>query len=450
MERMIFVDDEGIARKEGVERKAQVCQKLDKPVIVAEKPSEYSGIDHRLYVYGTVLPDPSGGYRMWYDHASDRVLYATSKDGIHWERPNLGLVEFQGSTDNNILPIQLHSTSVIHDEADPDPKQRYKMLGCSREEGLKGYCVAHSPDGLDWKLYPDNPAILGSDTCTLSLDTKTKEYLAFHKHSNEHLGHKRRLVYLSVSSDMRHWSDSALAMAPDEIDDAQTRAEGGINSQYYNMSAFEYGGQWLGLVTHFRYSGAPEGSGPKQSPHDGPIDVQLVHSRDGRTWDKCEDRSPVIPNGPHGYDAGCILGVANQPVIAGEEMWIYYTAITTTHGGYLPVKEITIARAAWRLDGWVALEAGSGGGIVETVAVKPQGDSLRVNADAAGGELRVEVLDENGAAVAGYGAEDCLPLREDGIRQSVQWKNHTGLPGSRPIRLRFLPRNTSLFSWWAE
>ncbi len=31
------------------------------------------------------------------------VCYATSKDGIHWEKPELGLIDFNGSKKNNIV-----------------------------------------------------------------------------------------------------------------------------------------------------------------------------------------------------------------------------------------------------------------------------------------------------------------------------------------------------------
>lgn len=60
------------------------------------------------------------------------------------------------------------------------------------------------------------------------------------------------------------------------------------------MAAFRYGSQWLGLVTHFQYIGELPEKGPRQSGLDGPIGAQLVHSRDGRQWSRCEDRSPVI------------------------------------------------------------------------------------------------------------------------------------------------------------
>lgn len=450
----IFVDDREIARREGVVRQAHAAEKLDQSVLVGEAPWECDGPDRRLYLYGTVLGDPSAGYRMWYAGFPDQVCYAVSEDGLHWERPDLGLVEFEGSRANNILPIRLHSPSIILDlNEDVDlsgPSRRYKMLGCGRgtREGEKGYCVAHSADGLEWALYPGNPVLPHSDTCTLAQDRQTGEFLAFHKRTHEYRGHTRRLVYLAVSPDLQTWSDPVLVMAPDEVDDERVRGEGGIGSEFYNMSAFEYAGQWLGLVTNFRYRGAPDVEGPAQSPHDGPIDVQLVHSRDGRDWSRCEDRSAVIANGPFGYDAGCILGVANQPVIAGDQMWIYYTAITTTHGGCLPEKQITIARASWRLDGWVSLNAGEAGGSVETTPFESTGETLLVNVDAAGGLLTAEVLSEDGACVqAGYEAGECVAIQQDGIRQAISWRDSTALPVSGLIRLRFQFRNAKLFSW---
>ena len=378
---------------------------------------------------------------------ADRVLYAESEDGISWRRPRLGLVEIAGSSRNNALPIRLHSPSVIHDPADPDPGRRYKMLGVSRSPESRGYCAAHSADGLNWHLYRSNPILPGGDTCSLARDPATGDYLAFHKRYGIHRGRRRRLVFLSSSPDMQGWTEGELVMAPDEIDDAQTEAEGGSFSQFYHMSVFPYRGMWLGLVTHFRHTGPPAGKGPEQSRDDGPIDVQLVLSRDGRSWSRCEDRAPVIPNGPHGYDAGCILGVANGPILTEDEVHLYYTGITTTHGGYVPLKKITIGRAAWRLDGWVSLDAGERPGTVETTPMAVDGQRLTVNADAAKGELRAEILDPSGAPVRGCGLSDCRPVTGDGVRQTVRWKRRDALPSCGAIRIRFELRNASLYSF---
>ncbi len=154
----------------------------------------------------------------------------------------------------------------------------------------------------------------------------------------------------------------------------------------------------------------------------------------------------MIPNGPHGYDAGCILGVVNTPVIVDNEVWLYYTAITTTHGGFVPEKKITIARAAWRLDGWVSLDAGASGGIVETVPVETNGLRLTVNAEASRGELRTELLDASGTEIPGYSPDACIPICGDGVRQPVSWKGLDGVPLPGTIRIRWHLRNASIYS----
>ncbi len=74
---------------------------------------------------GSVLRDEkTGAFRMWYAQANG-VLYATSTDGIRWERPILNIV---GET--NKTNLKLHSPSIIYDSFESDPKKRYKAIGC--------------------------------------------------------------------------------------------------------------------------------------------------------------------------------------------------------------------------------------------------------------------------------------------------------------------------------
>ena len=85
------------------------------------------------------------------------MCYATSADGIDWHKPSLGVVEFEGSTDNNIVlaaTCMMHDPAPIIDPADPDPKRRYKAVwwggrrDASQEDGwLLGHCVGFSADG---------------------------------------------------------------------------------------------------------------------------------------------------------------------------------------------------------------------------------------------------------------------------------------------------------------
>ncbi len=439
----LFVDDVLVARKSGVVRHAHACRKLPQPVIVSEMPWEQDGDDKRVYLYGTVIRDPeSGRFRMWYNRLHE-VLLAESDDGLHWLRPNLGLHEHAGSNANNIVLSGVHSPSVAYRPGAERPEFRYAMIGAA-----KGYHFLHSSDGVHWERCSPQAAFTGGDTCTLTYDARTGEYLAFHKRSHEWRGKERRLVYLASSRDLSTWSDPVLAVAPDEADDAQVRREGGAYAQFYNMSAFPAGGQFLGLLTHFRYRATAETAAPGQSRQDGPIDVQLTHSRDGRNWARCEDRTPVIPNGPYPYDAGCILGAANGPVIVGDECWLYYTAITGTHGAPLDRKQISIALAKWRRDGFVSLDAEEGEGYVETVPLALSGAHLTVNAEVTG-SLRVALLNPAGQPLGGYGYEDCQALTGDSVRHAVHWSGHDRLPEQAKVCLAFRMDRAKLYSFTA-
>ena len=476
-ETQIFVDDGKIAKKQGVERVVHQAKKLDHPVLEAEMPWEKkmkNGVaERRVNIYGTVLrDDKTGALRMWYAQGN-AVLFATSNDGIHWDRPVLNIA---GET--NKTNLKLHSASIIEDRFEADPAKRYKAIGTlsngidqARLQKLKDkfklvdwyrdpthrlYYAAYSADGLRWTYYPE-PVLLGCDTITLSQDPQTGEYLAFHKRLGDpRVINGQRQVFLAVSKDMENWSEPQPVMVTDEIDNQAARLlPGGTHSEFYNLSAFPYAGEWLGCVTRFRRIEAPDSGengtvapeNETKSSADGVIDVQLVYSRDGRTWNRCSDRTPIIPVGPHRYDAGTILGLCNGPVIVGDEMWMYYTAVTTTHGGALPEKELSIARAAWRLDGMVSLQARETLGVVETAAFVPEGRHLFVNADVTSGLIAVEVLDANDKLIAGYDKDSSALKNQNSTKLAIKWKDLETLPEGTPIRLKFYLENGDLYSY---
>ena len=144
------------------------------PVLTAGPPGSVD--TNGVLMYGTVFED-GGKLRMWYiaqpqpetkfkqdTFAPHRpVAYAESSDGIHWERPNLGLVEFRGSKQNNLVSIEPADhpfavandfVSVLKDQTDPDPARRYKMVYIAYLPKLKHSTsvTAVSPDGLRWRL----------------------------------------------------------------------------------------------------------------------------------------------------------------------------------------------------------------------------------------------------------------------------------------------------------
>ncbi len=459
-EPQLFIDDLLVQSRQNVERRLHAAQRTESPVVRADRPWE--GV--RVNIFGTVLRDSGGLYRMWYNGAPyrdmapemktlrDSVLYATSKDGLHWEKPTLGIYEWQGSRANNIV-YNVHSPSVILDQRETDPAKRYKMLGTSvaahrgLPESAQGYWAAYSADGLHWKEYPINPVLLHTDTITLMQHPRTGEYMAFHKRPGVVRGTDRRLIWLSVSKDFQHWSEPKLILPPDAEDDRFAKNPG-QRMEFYNMSAIPYGSHFLGFITAFHMSRRVHASGPDQSPDDGPVDLQLTYSDDGYNWRRYEDRSPVLAVGPKGsFDGGMILGVANALVPDGDRVHLYYTGYNVTHGAPMKGKTADIGRASWRVDGFVSLDAGPTEGTVTTQPLRLNGKGLAINAEAGDGQVLVEVLDAEQRPLPGYTRAGCVPLHSNATSQPVRWATLDTLPAGKVVRLRFHLKNARIYSF---
>lgn len=458
---LLFADDSGVASSSGVIRTVHPARTRSAPVMEPELPWEGS----RVYVYGSVYFDDSADQlSLWYlghpdldangqpplvrgfrKGKGDMDLFATSKDGLHWERPALGLHSFQGSTANNII-FDLHSPSVLLDKRDTDPARRYKMLGSSSGK----YYASISRDGLKWTRYPDDKPILNSsDNISLAQDAATGDYLAYHRQPSAEHG---RCVSLSRCHDFKTWSAPELVFAADAEDNAWVKNPG-ERTEVNNMSVFPHAAGFIGLPTMFRVLGKDRPKGiltPGQSPTDGIVDVQLVTSADGRTWQRTHPRMPVIPRGaPGAFDAGTILGVSSTCVHVRDETWVYYTALTTSHGAPIPPKRITIGRAEWRRHGFVSLDCGEQGR-VETKPLQLEGPELVINADATGGEVRVALLEADGKAIPGFTLEESEPLQTNATQWHARWHHGTTAPVDRPVRVVLQMKQVRLYSVSSE
>ena len=126
----LFLDDMLIEDHIRVERVWHQPQKYLEPVMKPAYPWE----GWCTCLYGTVLRI-QGAFRMWYvgtrNSSNPCICYAESADGVHWERPELGLCEFNGSNKNNIVIQSAHPDGFIDDCAviyDPDDEWPYKLL----------------------------------------------------------------------------------------------------------------------------------------------------------------------------------------------------------------------------------------------------------------------------------------------------------------------------------
>ena len=120
--------------------------------------------------YGSVVRE-GGKFRMWYvafdDDAGNKVAsarwrpaYAESEDGVKWTKPNLGLVNFGGNKNNNLIRtdpanLGLINLKVLADPDEPNPERRYKIsthVYFRHHTRLGTLAPFASADGLSWKM----------------------------------------------------------------------------------------------------------------------------------------------------------------------------------------------------------------------------------------------------------------------------------------------------------
>ena len=463
--RQLFVDDYVVEKMEGLTRTLHAVQKHPgNPVLRPDQLREGDSIE-----YTTVIWDKAENrFKAWYavgdnqDARSSpgtksrftiRSCYATSPDGIHWDKPDLGLIAYKGSLANNIFDDSgrwLQSIVNVSPQQEPDDSRRYKMFAWD----TGGYQVAFSADGIHWTDHPENPVWqIPGDVAPTIYDELAGQYISFAKVHDEYAGHRRRLVGRGTSQDFVHWTDPQLVLSPDEEDEGWTLGRPGYHTEFYGMCGFPYAGMYLGLLWVFRVTGKVPGG-----TNYGGIHAQLVHSRDSIHWERAFSRMPLIPLGPQESFDGAYIHAASRPVVVGDELYIYYDGHDGDHGSYWyhepwgsdePRRGGALGLGRLRLDGFVSVDAGPQQGWLTTRLLLVAGPTLLVNAQARQGALRVEVLDLDGSPQAGLSAAECVVFSGNSVKHEVHWHGGTSLAAlhNTPVRLRFHLQNVQLYSF---
>jgi hypothetical protein len=424
-EKQLFVDDWVIESATGLKRTLQPVTKHEgNPLIVADKPWEGKSV----LLYGAVIRDPdTGKFRMWYlawgKHVGQPsfICYAESDDGLNWTKTNLGLHEFQGSKENNIvIPDVVSNTTVIYDPRDADPSRRYKAV--IRTGGTCGFT---SPDGYRWTNH--GPIISQCyDSTTVHWDPFGEKWIASVKIFRDG---KRARGY-AESNDFFNWSDTYFMATVDEGD--------GANDEMYAMIVFPYENLYLGLLRVY-------------DTITDIVDIELATSRNAKHWER-EIRTPFIPTSSlkGDWDYGNNSPSTDPPIRVGDQLWFYYSGRSTTHDEEPNTGAIGLGTL--RVDGFVSMDAGEETGVLTTKPLRLVGEALYVNADAEGGEIRAEILDEDGQAFAPCLLANCQPIVENSVRYRLRWGDETDLSNlrERDVRLRFHLKNAEIYSFWTE
>jgi hypothetical protein len=342
------------------------------------------------------------------------VCYATSRDGIRWEKPELGLVEFNGSRKNNLVARGPHGAGVYFDPQETDPSRRYKML-------LQGKSTsgASSPDGLRWTEPVPFPSIGAiGDTHNNAIYSPTLgRYVGITRLWDRPV--RQRLVGRTESPDFRAWTPAVEIL----------RAEAGHpENQTYAMPIFEHGGLFFGLLMIFHV--------PTDTVH-----CELAWSTDSLSWQRLEPGTPLIPKGAAGApDSGCVYA-GTGPVFLDHEVRLYYGASNGPHTGW---RDGFLCLARTRPDGFAY--AGPSGQQAATIVTRPVrlNDELLLNISAASGQARIGILNADG-----FSLDDSVPLQSDATRHVPRWKKGklSALRG-REVRLLVELRSARAYSFF--
>lgn len=421
----LFIDDYLLAGTEGITRTFHQGVK-SAPLMGKSAAAHESG---GAYLYGTVLYDKEESlYKMWYasyDVSTGAVLacYATSADGIEWEKPSLGLVTYNGSTDNNIIG-SYHLQSIIKDENEPDPAKRYQMITYNLDYVYSSY---YSADGLSWTK--SSTVLSGSDVITAIKDDTNGRLVSVAK-----VLLMKRNQWTLTGENINSWSVPVMSNTLADLTDSRLC----YRADSYGMGLYEKDGVYIGFDWLFAIPGT-NGS-------EGVIEPQLAFSRDLTDEWQRPTRMPIIPLGEAGsIDDGMIVTASNALEVH-DEVRLYCGTWDGDHG--TPAREANIYLVSWRLDGFASLDSAAGG----TIVTRPftfDGAELYLNADAAGGSIYAELLDENGVPLAGYTRRECDSIDTDSVRHIVNWngnKDVSALAG-QVVSLKLYCENSEVYSF---
>ena len=434
----LFLDDELIVSCDGLERIVnQPVKQLENPVLTWDRPWE----GNCTITWGSVLWEPDEKlFKIWYEvykkfpppgEQDTMLCYATSSDGIRWDKPELNQVEFRGAKANNIILLAgrkegFDAPSVFRDPH-PTDKVKYRMYWHSFTS--KGIRTATSPDGVHWNPI-EGALVKAGDRCSAGYDAVRKKFYVITRIP----GRALRTCGLWESDDGLKFEHAGEIAAPDDYDPAGT--------QFYGMITFPYAGMRLGFLEPFYV--------PTRK-----LNTQLMYSHDGHHWQRACQRQVFLQWGPPGsWDRTWVTPSQNPPIRVGDKLYIFYQGRQTLHWAEKPFGHIgSVGLATLRVDGFVSMESQWDEGAVTTQPLLLEGKTLHVNAKARPGTVRAEALDVKGKPIAGFTRDDCRPMSmTDGIDQPIGWKDNPTLDklAARPVRLRFYVQGAKLYSFWIE
>ncbi len=483
--RELFVDDFLIDHLSGGAGLRLHHPEIREIVLVLDAPWEGSGSSgyHSVFRDGDLYRMYYKGWHIGFDTQQKKIrpavstmCYAESTDGIHWKKPSLGLVEFKGSKDNNIVLMDgliegrrmvAGVTGIIKDEnpaASPDA--RYKAFTLTTHPQPKGMLPLKSADGLRWVPMTDKPAITNGafDNQNLAFwspsEGKYRAYWRWFAHGDNNTATANpigvRAIRTATSPDFIHWENEADVTYVDSPEEA-----------LYTTPIVPYARAphiLVGFPMRYIERDVPTSQAELPEPEHRALRKSInprygtaiteglfMASRDGvvfKRWNEAFLRPGIERPGTwnYGHQALSWPPVETQSALAGAPNELsFYAPESYWTGNSSEVRRYTL-----RLDGFVSVQAPMKGGELVTKPLRFAGRELSLNfSSSAAGDVRVEIQDLEGRPLPGYSLEECPPIFGDTVDRTVVWRGgkDVGRLAGKPVRLRFVLRDADVFSF---
>jgi hypothetical protein len=436
--RQLFVDDFLVADSTLTRTFHRTTYHPATPVLRPDKPWEKTGQNPCAMVFSDgVWYDPKDRrFKMWYMGGYIRsTCYATSADGIHWDRPELDVKK--GT--NIVHPGGRDSTTVWLDLEEKEPARRFKLFRSHSAKGGWALSLHFSSDGIHWTdAGRSGPC---GDRTTVFYNPFRKVWVYGIRSGG--LGRTRDYWENHDVLAGARWKKGQPFpwVGADRLD--PKREDLKIQPQLYNLDCAGYESLLLGLFTIWR--GQPRDRAK-------PNEVCVGFSRDGFHWAR-PDRQAFIPvSEKHGdWNWGNVQSAGGCCLVVGDKLYFYVSGRAGVRGSTAS-GECTTGLAVLRRDGFASMDAGDKEGTLTTRPVRFRGKHLFVNLDAPEGDLRAEILDDRGKLIEAFTREACVPVRGDRTQLAVKWKERADLSAvaGRPVKVRFHLTRGRLYSFWVS
>lgn len=428
--------------------------------------------DYRIYYRASGLKDgTSDGFNL------GNICVVESKDGKNFTKPNLGVVEWDGSFDNNIIKINnppystklglfIDNFSVYYDENPDCPAdEKYKALAlyelekCDLSNMSENLAYYKSADGFTFDFVRVLDIAGAFDSLnTLMWDKDAKKYRAYVRgaHFSENTQLTMRDVRVTESEDMIRWTEPEIIKYVNEAEEWQVYTNG--------MKKYPRADIFVGTPTSYLERQGDTDSLKRISPLLGDVrkdwvekgdrsgyaftESYIITSRDGVNFYKSYEpfMGPGVENGENwiygdGYPSWGFIETESD--FAGEpnELSFYMGR------GYRQ-RPVDIVRYSIRLDGFRSWKAGHEGGYVLTKPLTFTGNTLKVNfATTCFGNLKVTICDENGTPIEGYESGNVFGNTTDRV---VDFEKDLSALAGKTVRLKFEMRLAELYSFIFE